>query len=57
MELILNLDWLKVMYIVGAIAALTIAIIMYPTLKYGPKDDSEEHVSNKSSKQKLAKSR
>ena len=49
MELILNLDWLKVIYIVGALGALTMAILIYPTIKYGPKDDEENH-SRKSQK-------
>ncbi len=45
MNLILNLDWLKVVYIVGAIYALAIVIIFYPTLKYGPKDDTKSKSS------------
>lgn len=32
LELYLNLDWLKVFYLVGAILALAIAIVVYPTL-------------------------
>jgi len=37
MELIVNLDWLKVVYIVGAILLLALSILVYPTLKHGPK--------------------
>lgn len=57
MELIVNLDWLKVVYIVGALGALTIAVLVYPTLKYGPKDDDDNERPHRSSKHKVAKSR
>lgn len=58
MEIILNLDWLKVVYIVGAIGILTLAIIAYPTFKYGPKDDNyDEERPRESSKHKVVKSR
>ncbi len=36
-QLYLNLDWLKVFYLVGAILLLAIAIVVYPTLRYGTK--------------------
>ena len=29
----MNLDWLKVVYIVGALVLVAIAIVMYPTLR------------------------
>jgi len=32
MELILNLDWLKVFYLTGAIMLLAIAILAFPTI-------------------------
>lgn len=37
LELYLNLDWLKVFYLVGAIILLAMAIVVYPTLRYGTK--------------------
>lgn len=37
LEIYLNLDWLKVFYLVGAIILLIIAIVSYPTLRYGVK--------------------
>lgn len=37
LELYLNLEWFKVFYLVGAILLLAIAIVAYPTLRYGPK--------------------
>ena len=46
MELILNLDWLKVVYIVGALGAVAMAIIFYPTFKYGSKDDDKQKKLN-----------
>lgn len=33
----MNLDWLQTFYIVGALFLVAMAIIAYPTLKYGPK--------------------
>ena len=32
-NLALNLDWLKVVYIVGALGLLAIAIVAYPSLQ------------------------
>lgn len=32
LNLILNLDWLKVFYLAGAILLLAIAILVYPTI-------------------------
>ena len=29
----MNLDWLKVVYIVGALVLVAIAIVLYPTLR------------------------
>lgn len=40
-ELYINLDWLKVFYLIGAIIALSIAILVYPTMKYGPKRNNK----------------
>lgn len=37
LQLYINLDWLKVFYLIGALIALTIAILVYPTMRYGPK--------------------
>jgi len=38
----LNLDWLKTFYLVGAILLLAIAILVYPTLKERSKRKPEK---------------
>lgn len=42
MELTLNLDYLKVVYIIGSVMALVLTILVYPSLKYGPKKDASK---------------
>lgn len=51
----ITIDPLQAFYLTGAIFLLAIAIFVYPTLKYGPKDDDER--SSKSHRHKSAKSR
>lgn len=41
-QLYLNLDWLKVFYLIGAILALTIAILAYPTLSERAKNSKRK---------------
>lgn len=38
---------LDAFYLSGAIMLLAIAILVYPTLKYGPKDDSSHRKSSR----------